>query len=173
METSSKKPNLRAPKPKDRPKQNLIATAERLFADYGLDGVSLKQIGFIAGEANNSVIQYHFGDRAGLIREINARRIESFEPRRLELLAVATAQDKLSDIRTLIEIFLLPIAEATDREGHHVHARFMVQYMTLFRHQAGAEFPVWGPESAGRRTGLLLLEQLPFLTVVELTIRLN
>ena len=173
METTSNKPSRPGSKPKDGLKQNLIATAERLFADYGLDGVSLKQIGFTAGEANNSVIQYHFGDRAGLIREINARRIESFEPRRLELLAIATAQEKLSDIRTLIEVFLLPIAEATDREGYHVHARFMVQYMTLFRHQAGAEFPTWGPKSAGRRAGLLLLEQLPFLTVVDLTSRLN
>jgi AcrR family transcriptional regulator len=173
VETSSKKPKRRRERPKEGPKQNLLATAERLFADYGLDGVSLKRIGLSAGEANNSVVQYHFGDRASLIREINANRIESLEPRRLELLAKAEAEHKLSDIRALIEVFLLPVAEAMDDDGYHVHARFMVQYMILFRHQAGAEFPTWGPESAGRRAGLLLLEQLPFLTVEHLTSRLN
>ena len=60
----------------------LLDTAERLLAEHGIDGVSMRQIAAAAGQGNNSVIQYHFGDKAGLLREIILRRVAGFEPRR-------------------------------------------------------------------------------------------
>ena len=41
----------------------LLLAAERLFAEHGLAGVSLRQISIEAGSSNNSAIRYHFGSK--------------------------------------------------------------------------------------------------------------
>ena len=51
----------------------LIDAAERLFAERGSDGVSLREITSAAGATNASAVQYHFGDRRGLVRAVLAK----------------------------------------------------------------------------------------------------
>src|SRR4051794_41890454 len=48
-------------------KEQIVLAAEALFAERGIEGVSLRQIGAAAGNGNNSAVQYHFGtkDRLG------------------------------------------------------------------------------------------------------------
>ena len=154
-------------------RERLLETAERMLADNGIDAVSLRQIGAATGQGNNSVVQYHFGDRAGLIREIILRRVESFEPRRRSLLALAEASGRLGDIRALLEIIFLPLAEATDAEGRHVYVRFLMQFMTQFRYQAGLEHPGWSSDSAAVRAVALLGERLPSLGPNRLQARIH
>jgi AcrR family transcriptional regulator len=64
----------------------LIETAERMFAEPGIHGVSLREIGFAAGERNNGGTRYHFGDTAGLVVAIVERRSADVNARWLELL---------------------------------------------------------------------------------------
>jgi AcrR family transcriptional regulator len=154
-------------------KQRLLETAERMLAEYGIEGVSLRQIGAATGEGNKSVIQYHFGDKAGLIREIILRRVETFESRRQQLLADATARGSLADTRTLLEILFLPLAEAVDADGRHGYARFMAQFITRFQYQDGIAHPGWAPDSAATRAVTLLAERLPFLPPPALRARIN
>ena len=45
----------------------ILVAAERMFADYGLHGASLRQISEAAGQKNTSAIQYHFGNRDRLV----------------------------------------------------------------------------------------------------------
>lgn len=47
----------------------LLAEAERLFADRGFKGVTVREICRAAG-ANVAAINYHFGDKEGLYREV-------------------------------------------------------------------------------------------------------
>ncbi len=47
-------------------KEQIVRPAERLFAEHGLDGVSLRKIAAAAGNANNSVDQYHVGSKGML-----------------------------------------------------------------------------------------------------------
>lgn len=50
-------------------KQQLVLTAERLFAQRGgLDGVPLRQIGIEAGMANKSAVQYTSDPRSAWCR---------------------------------------------------------------------------------------------------------
>jgi AcrR family transcriptional regulator len=51
-------------------KEQIVLAAERLFAERGLDGVSLREIGAAVGNANNSAVQYHFGSKDQLVRAI-------------------------------------------------------------------------------------------------------
>lgn len=66
--------------------QALIQAAERLFAERGSDAVSLREITAAAGATNASAIQYHFGDRRGLIRAVLAKHDAAIEARRHALL---------------------------------------------------------------------------------------
>lgn len=50
----------------------LMRSAERLFAAQGLQNVTSRAIVEASGQKNESALQYHFGNREGLIREIHA-----------------------------------------------------------------------------------------------------
>ena len=66
-------------------RRRLIETAERLFAEHGPDGVSLRQISAAAGQSNNFAVQYHFGTREGLLDAIVAHRLPRIDAIRATL----------------------------------------------------------------------------------------
>ena len=47
---------------------NFIQTALKLYAERGIDAVSLNEITVAAGQKNRNALQYHFGDRNGLLQ---------------------------------------------------------------------------------------------------------
>ena len=51
-------------------KQQIVLTAERLFAEQGLDGVSLRQLAAAAGNANKSAVRYHFGSKEAIALDL-------------------------------------------------------------------------------------------------------
>lgn len=68
-----------------RVKEKILLAAERLFAERGF-GVSLREIAVAAGQRNHSAVQYHFGDKTGLIDALYAYRMTPLNLRRRELL---------------------------------------------------------------------------------------
>ncbi len=67
-------------------REHLLDVAEALFLDQGVDAVSLRAIVRAAGQKNQSALQYHFGNRDGLITALSNRRQQQLEARRAELL---------------------------------------------------------------------------------------
>src|SRR3546814_9549529 len=95
-------------------RERILDTAERLFAEHGIDGVSIARITAEAGQRNASALQYHFGTRTDLIREIFARRMAVVNARRLELLAGPDALPRTAALRRIAEALVLPFAEPVD-----------------------------------------------------------
>ncbi|WP_231386923.1 TetR/AcrR family transcriptional regulator [Nocardia sp. BMG111209] len=93
-------------------KQQLILTAERLYARHGLDGVPLRQIGSEAGMANKSAVQYHFGSKQGLIDAILVNRVEDLTRRR----SLLEARLPPEDLRRVVEAHQLPLMELGEDE---------------------------------------------------------
>lgn len=153
-------------------KTRLIEAAESLFAQRGLEGVSLREIAAAAGQGNHSVVQYHFGGKENLVREIIAHRISGFEQRRRQLLDKIKARKAGVDVKALLEVLHLPITEQQDAEGRHAYARFMLQYLTLFRYAEGMEHPGWSGSAADEALDLLRA-QLPGLPAADLYRRLT
>src|SRR6478672_3993524 len=60
-------PESRSP---EATRARLITAAERLFASRGIDAVSLREINRASGARNAIAVQYHFEDRAGVVRDI-------------------------------------------------------------------------------------------------------
>jgi AcrR family transcriptional regulator len=102
-----------SPEPRGSTFNRLIDVGERLFAQHGLDGVSLRQIALEAGTSNNSAVRYHFGTKDDLLKAIIEYRLPHIIERR-ELL---TARSDPDDLRSVLEAHLLPtvdMAESAD-----------------------------------------------------------
>ena len=61
-----------APNPETTRRQ-LVSAAETLFAERGIEGVSLREINAAAGMRNATALQYHFHDRYGLVKAVLAK----------------------------------------------------------------------------------------------------
>ncbi len=109
------------------PKELIILVAERLWGDRGIDGVSLRQISTAAGFSTPVSVQYHFGDRDGLIRAIFEHRLPSIEARRSQLLHRARQYDADVGLKALLHIMVEPIFHQKDDRGIHSFAAFMIQ----------------------------------------------
>lgn len=107
-------------------RSRLIDVAERLFAERGIEAVSLRTVGAEAGQRNNSAAQYHFGSRQGLINAIVAARSAPVDARRAELLAQVREAAAPPDLRTLVTLLVQPLAETIESaEGSSYYLRFL------------------------------------------------
>jgi AcrR family transcriptional regulator len=97
----------------------LLDTAERLLAERGINGVSLREIGLAANQRNNGAIQYHFGDKAGLVRAVFERRAAAVNDRRLQLLRDA-AQQGTESVTDLVRAFVEPLGEQVQQGNWYV-----------------------------------------------------
>jgi AcrR family transcriptional regulator len=93
----------------------LVVAAERLFAQRGIDGVSLRQIAAEAGSANNSAVHYHFGSKQGLIVAIFRHRLPQLVSER-RLLAARCDPD---DLRSRFEAHFLPVLAMAEAPDNH------------------------------------------------------
>ncbi|MFF3373525.1 TetR/AcrR family transcriptional regulator [Streptomyces sp. NPDC002680] len=107
-------------------REQIIRTAERLFAERGVDGVSLRQIGVEAGNGNNSAVQYHFGSKARLVQAIFEYRLPYLHQRRRTLVALR----RPADLRSWVECYVLPVLEL----GEHGAGRYLGFVAMLQRH---------------------------------------
>ena len=64
----------------------LLEAAERLFAERGIDAVSLREITRESGARNAIAVQYHYTDRAGVLAAIVAKHEPGIEAARHALL---------------------------------------------------------------------------------------
>ena len=101
----------------DTTRARLISAAEELFAAGGIDAVSLREINRAAGAKNAIAVQYHFNDRAGVLRAILQKHWPDIEARRHAMLDQyeASGQD---DLRALASCLVRPwAAKLADPDG--------------------------------------------------------
>ena len=91
-------------------KDALLSTAERLYAERGLDAVSMREITREAGQRNSTALQYHFSSKQALVSAIIHRRMNDGDSRRLEFLHDLELRGKLDDVRSLVAAMVEPIA---------------------------------------------------------------
>jgi AcrR family transcriptional regulator len=99
--------------------EQLIRAGERLFAEHGIEGVSLRQIGASAGQRNSGVTQYHFGSKDDLVHAIVAYRLPAVNARREALLDRIEYRGSGGDLTSLAEALVLPMAAQLDESENH------------------------------------------------------
>lgn len=117
----------------DDSKVLLIQTGERLFAERGIEGASLREIASAAGHGNNNAVRYHFGSKQGLIQAIFRYRVMQMEPVRAQLLSKLEAEGLLADARSLLELIALPYFTLRAPDGTFSYPAFILQYLLQYR----------------------------------------
>jgi AcrR family transcriptional regulator len=108
----------------------ILVTAEQLFAERGIAAVPLRDIGIAAGQKNNVAVQYHFGDRDRLLREITAYRGAASEERRVEMLADLLAEGQQPQVSDLVRAFIFPLAGHLEEQNHYLAflSRYIIEH---------------------------------------------
>lgn len=92
-------------------KDMLMDAAERLFAEFGIEAVSSRQIALAAGQRNQSAIRYHFGTKDDVLRALLQSRVSEINQRRAALLAEIDESGRSPELRGLISAIAVPLAE--------------------------------------------------------------
>jgi AcrR family transcriptional regulator len=91
----------------------IVSAAERLFAERGIDATTLAEINRAANQRNRSAVQYHFGNKQGVVHAILDKHTPGIELRRHAMLDEIEMDDE-PGLRALAEALVLPVAEKLD-----------------------------------------------------------
>lgn len=119
----------------ERTRRKLKKAALKLFAQKGLDNVSVRDILDAAGQKNAGSINYHFSSRDALIRELVvdvARVLDSDNNRRLDALEVAGGPHSIRDVAEILIPQLTPGAAAAGDESAYT-LRFFTSVLISHR----------------------------------------
>ncbi|MCC2603673.1 TetR/AcrR family transcriptional regulator [Sphingopyxis yananensis] len=94
------------PSPSSDAAKQIKLVALRLFAQHGIDGVSVRQIADAAGQKNHNAITYYFGSKDALIRELIVDGAKAIDQRRNAALDAAQASGGPSTVRQVMEILV-------------------------------------------------------------------
>ena len=94
-----------------RTRERILDAAERLWAERGVDGVSLREIRIAAGQRNSSALQFHFGGRDGLVLALTRRHMPRIVEIQERIYADAVAGGRRDDVAALVEVLVRPNAD--------------------------------------------------------------
>lgn len=122
-------------------RDRMIEAAERLVAERGLEALSLREVAAQAGQRNHSAVQYHFGSKEALVAAVFETRMAPIEQRRHQLLEVLDAEGSGRDVRRLVEVAVLPLAEAVLVDPPGWYGRFVAEVLRSAPDLLGTDRP--------------------------------
>ena len=103
--------------------EKLIAAAERLFAEHGYNGVSVRMIAAAAG-VNWSLLGYYFRGKEGLLSEVYRRQCGDLNSARMRLLQETRAKGGQPQLESILNAFIRPaLAVARGENGQTAFIR--------------------------------------------------
>jgi AcrR family transcriptional regulator len=109
-------------------KEQILNVAERLFAERGFAGTTLRNVVSEAG-VNLAAVHYHFGSKEELFRAVVARFARPVVEQELAMLEQLRAEDELPSVEAILTAILKPCLEILvqdqDKETLLVRAQFM------------------------------------------------
>src|SRR6266566_4335590 len=96
--------------------ERILDAAERLFADHGFEGTSIRDI-VDAAQVNLAAIHYHFRSKEALLEAVLTRRISLVNDARLERLDAAerAAAPRSPSVEEILRAFIMPTVEFAQR----------------------------------------------------------
>ena len=99
-------------------KKNIIFAAQKLFAEKGFEGVSLREITAEAG-ANVAAVNYHFGNKEQLVDEVIVLHVLPVIEERMRLLDIARQEfkDEAVPVGIILNAFIRPFLTVMTDSG--------------------------------------------------------
>jgi AcrR family transcriptional regulator len=167
--TSSTAPSTRGKETREA----LMRAVEQLAAEKGLAYISIREILSKANQKNESALQYHFGNLAGLIDTLRQSRFTEVVNERTDQLARLLASTDQPSLRQLCAVMVMPPFQIAKQSPD------FRRYIRAFGHeltQADDETLKHYNRNLGpsaRETGHLLRLALPHLEASVFDVRMN
>jgi AcrR family transcriptional regulator len=128
----------------------ILDAAERLFAEHGVAGTSVRAITEQA-QVNVAAVNYHFGTKENLVRAVIARRLSGLEAARAAALdgveRRADREGRAPTVRELVEALIAPVfAQALSEDAGWPH---FIRFVSRLAWEPGVE-ELAPPESSMR-----------------------
>lgn len=88
-------------------RHRLLEAAELLFIERGYEALSLRLVTARAG-ANLAAVNYHFGSKDAMLKELLAHRLDRLNEERLHLLDACEAGGNVPDCVTILGVLFVP-----------------------------------------------------------------
>lgn len=99
--------------------------SRRLFAQRGIDGVSVRDIVSAAGARNNGSVHYYFGSKEALVRELVADGAKLVDERRIQALTELEQSGKPVELRDVLQVLVMSTIAVDGDEDDHSYVRFI------------------------------------------------
>jgi len=148
-------------------KQNLILSALHLFAEQGVEAVSMRTINSVAGARNASAVHYHFGSKLGIIEAVIELVKNAVDEHRLPALAALEARVASGEqpaARDVVHV-LFDAYVRMNRESDH--GRAAIRFLARLQTEMSPEIQrllARGNSDVAVRTDALLARALPDLS---------
>jgi AcrR family transcriptional regulator len=169
MLKTRRRPARPAPRELTEPtRARILDVAERLFAERGVDAVSVRAILKEAG-VNVALAHYHFGSREGLILELLRSRVGAREAELLRAIDEVDARGRQATLEDVLRAYFAPVAAGATRNPT------LAKLLNQVQHSANPEVQAVARETM-RRTFVRMSEALvkrlpPGITPRQLILR--
>jgi AcrR family transcriptional regulator len=110
--------------------ERILAEAERVFARFGYDGASMRQIGEAAG-VPVALVSYHFESKEGLYRAVFYRRVPAIVEQRLVGLSIAMSEANLDRrLELIVKALVMPMIRLRARDKDPSWGRLLAHETT-------------------------------------------
>jgi AcrR family transcriptional regulator len=106
----------------DGTRERILRTGERLFAERGFNGVSIRELA-AAAQVNIASVGYHFSNKEGLLSEVYRRHCEPMIEERLRGLKASSKLRGKARIAAIIEAFIRPALQQVKAEDGETFIR--------------------------------------------------
>lgn len=118
--------------------ETIKAKAMKLFAEHGVDGVTVREIATASGQKNHGAVGYYFGSKEALVREIIADGAKAIDIRRNAMLDAMLAEGGDLTIEQVTRAIIYPSVEVfADTAMPNCYIRFItvlnMTHRNLFR----------------------------------------
>lgn len=132
------------PKLRSESSNTIKTIALKLFAERGVDGVTVREIATAAGQKNHGAVGYYFGSKEALVREIVADGAKVIDDRRNMRLDALEAAGGPRTVREVVDTIIYPSLEPFGNGADDCYLRFTVMlnmtHRDLFVNAIGSQW---------------------------------
>jgi AcrR family transcriptional regulator len=150
-------------------RERLLDAAEKLFAERGIDNVTMIDVTQAARQRNRAALQYHFGDKQRLLLAVLERHSDAIAQHRARLIDELEQRPGYT-LRDVVEVLVVPIVERFGAGGSsyvQIHSQLMAS-----QHWAEVRLQLGSDNAQAARMMRMQMASMPKLAKSELEARL-